>query len=136
MVKYLLDTNICVHFLRGQFNLHQKFEQVGASACAISEITLAELVYGAECSNRPEKNHQLIEQLASQVSVLPIFSCIPRFGREKARLRREGSMIDDFDLLIGCTSVENQLTMVTENLGEFSRITGIVIENWVNRSPR
>ena len=59
---YLLDTNICVYFFRGKFNLLSKFEEVGIDNCAISEITLAELIFGAEKSQSPIKNHKLIEE--------------------------------------------------------------------------
>lgn len=54
-MKYLLDTNICIHFFRGKFNLFRKFEEIGIENCAISEITLAELVFGAENSTNPKK---------------------------------------------------------------------------------
>jgi tRNA(fMet)-specific endonuclease VapC len=64
---------------------------------------------------------------------LPIFDAIQTYGKEKARLQSEGKMISDFDLLIGCTSIENDLIMVTENIKEFDRIKGIRIENWVKR---
>jgi tRNA(fMet)-specific endonuclease VapC len=47
-MKYLLDSNICIHFFRGQFNIIEKLNEVGIENCAISEITLAELVFGAE----------------------------------------------------------------------------------------
>ena len=63
---YLLDTNICVHFFRGKFNLLSKFEEVGIDNCAISEITLAELVFGAEKSRDPIKNHEYYYKSASQ----------------------------------------------------------------------
>lgn len=132
-MQYLLDTNICVHFLRGRFSLKAKLEAVGVDVCAISEITLAELVFGAENSNDPEKNHNLVNRFSELVSVLPIHYSIGRYGREKARLRRSGMMIGDFDLLIGCTAIDHGLVMVTENIGEFSRIEGIRIENWVVR---
>lgn len=52
-MKYLLDTNICIHFFRGKFGVSDKFEMAKAENCAISEITLAELVYGAENSHNP-----------------------------------------------------------------------------------
>ncbi len=132
-MKYLLDTNICIHFLRGKYGLIEKFEQLGAENFTISEITLAELVFGAENSKYPQKNLDLIELFANQVVVLPIFSAIYLYGKEKARLRSRGLQISDFDLLIGCTAIENDLIMVTENLKEFQRISGIRIENWVNR---
>lgn len=132
-MKYLLDTNICVHFLRGKYGLIEKFEQLGTENFAISEITLAELVFGAENSRNPQKNLDLIEVFANQVVILPIFSAIYLYGKEKARLRSIGLQISDFDLLIGCTAIEKDLIMVTENLKEFQRISGIQIENWVIR---
>jgi len=132
-MKYLLDTNICIHFLRGKFGLIEKFEELGPENFAISEITLAELVFGAENSTNPKKNLELIEIFTNQVIILPIFNAIYIYGKEKARLRAKGLMISDFDLLIGCTAVDKDLIMVTENLKEFERISGIEIENWVKR---
>jgi tRNA(fMet)-specific endonuclease VapC len=129
----LLDSNICIHFLRGKYNIIEKLNEVGIDNCAISEITLAELVFGAEKSDNPKKNHKLIEKFIGQLSILPIFDAIQTYGKEKARLQSEGKMISDFDLLIGCTSIENDLIMVTENIKEFDRIKGIKIENWVKR---
>ncbi|WP_439473748.1 type II toxin-antitoxin system VapC family toxin [Algoriphagus formosus] len=132
-MKYLLDTNICIHFLRGKYELIEKFEQLGTENVAISEITLAELVFGAENSKNPQKNLDLVEVFANQVVILPIFSAIYLYGKEKARLRSKGLMISDFDLLIGCTALEKDLIMVTENLKEFQRISSIKLENWVTR---
>ena len=132
-MKYLLDTNICVHFLRGNFELINKFREIGIESCAISEITYAELVFGAENSSNPEKNLELIEALTSQLIILPIFNAIHLYAKEKARLRSKGKMISDFDLLIGCTAIEKGMMMVTENQKEFERIMNIKIENWVER---
>jgi tRNA(fMet)-specific endonuclease VapC len=132
-MKYLLDTNICIHFLRGKYGLIEKFEQLDPENFAISEITLAELVFGAENSKNPQKNLDLIEVFSNQVVVLPIFGAIYLYGKEKARLRSKGMQISDFDLLIGCTAMEKDLIMVTENLKEFQRISGIKLENWIKR---
>jgi len=132
-MKYLLDTNICIHFFRGTFNLIDKFESIGLNSCAISEITLAELVFGAENSSNSKKNHKLIENFSNQVAIIPIFNSIYKYAKEKTRLRKAGIMISDFDLLIGCTAVENDLIMVTENIKEFNRINGVKLENWVKR---
>ena len=133
-MKYLLDTNICIHFFKGKFNLIEKLEEVELKNCAISEITLAELVFGAENSLTPQKNRDIIEQFSGQVTILPIYDTINLYGKEKARLRKLGTMISDFDLLIGCTSVEKELIIVTENVREFERISNIRIENWIDRS--
>lgn len=89
-MKYLLDSNICIHFFRGKFGVIDKLNKIGISQCAISEITLAELVFGAENSNNPEKNHQLIQSFIQGVSVLPILDAILIYGKEKTRLRKKG----------------------------------------------
>ena len=133
-MNYLLDTNICVHFLRGKYGVAERLEAVQAENFAISEITLAELVFGAENSENPEKNHRLIDQLLELITILPIYDSIMTYGKEKARLRKAGTMISDLDLFIGCTAVANDLIMVTENTSEFERISGIRIENWVGRT--
>jgi len=132
-MKYLLDTNICIHFFRGKYNLVEKIELEGLINCAISEITLAELVFGAENSLHPEKNHKIVEEFTNRLTILPIYDSIRIYGKEKARLRKSGTMISDFDLLIGCTSVEKEFTMITENVSEFERISNIKIENWIKR---
>ena len=132
-MKYLLDTNIGIHFFRGKFNLIEKLEKIGLHNCAISEITLAELIFGAEKSSNPDKNHAIIKIFTQQLTILPIYDCILKYGKEKTRLRKSGIMISDFDLLIGCTAVEKQLIMVTENVKEYKRISDIKIENWVKR---
>ena len=132
-MKYLLDTNICIHFFRGDYNLIDKIENVGLENCAISEITLAELVFGAENSKYPKKNYQLINTLSEHVAILPILDAIREYGKQKVRLRKQGKMISDFDLLIGTTALVNDLIMVTENLKEFTRIENIELENWVKR---
>lgn len=132
-MNYLLDTNICIHFFRGKYNLLEKLEKVGVENCAISEITLAELVFGAEKSQDPTKNHKLIDEFIDNVVVLPIYSAIYKYGKEKARLSTLGLKISDFDLLIGSTAIENDLIMVTENTSEFERINDIVLQNWIVR---
>jgi tRNA(fMet)-specific endonuclease VapC len=70
-MKYLLDTNICIHFLKGQFGLIEKFEELGTENFAISEITFAELVFGAENSTNPNKNLEVIEVFSNQVLIIP-----------------------------------------------------------------
>lgn len=68
-----------------------------------------------------------------QIKILPIFNAIQIYAKEKVKLRKNGMMISDFDLLIGSTAISNELIMITENVREFERISNIVIENWVIR---
>lgn len=130
---YLLDTNICIHFFRGKFNLLKKIETVKLQNCAISEITLAELVFEAENSSNPQMNNELIVQFTEHLNILPLLNAIDFYAKEKVRLRKEGLMISGFDLLIGATAVANNLIMVTENTKEFQRISSLKIENWIKR---
>lgn len=75
----------------------------------------------------------LIDKFLKKVRVLPIFNSIKIYAKEKVRLRKEGKMISDFDLLIGASALANELIMVTENIKEFDRISSINIENWIKR---
>ncbi|MDR2585835.1 MAG: type II toxin-antitoxin system VapC family toxin [Prevotellaceae bacterium] len=133
MTGYLLDTNICVFFIRGKYALNEKINEVGFDNCYISEITLAELKYGAECSNKAFENRSLITDFAQEINILPLYDCFDVYAQEKARLRRIGHIIDDFDLLIAATAIYNKLTLVTDNSKHFDRISGILLDNWVIR---
>ena len=88
-MKYLLDTNICIHLFRGKFKLIEKFQQINIDDCAISEITLAELIFGAENSPNPKKNYKIIDNFSEQVKILPIFNSILIYAKEKVRLRKK-----------------------------------------------
>ena len=133
-MQYLLDTNICVFFLRGKFNLDEVIKEKGRENCFISEITVAELRYGAENSDDPIKSHKAVDIFLSGISIIPMFGSIRRYVKEKVRLRKIGKPIhDEFDLIIGATAIENKLTLVTDNSKDFERLDGIKIENWFKR---
>jgi tRNA(fMet)-specific endonuclease VapC len=69
-----------------------------------------------------------------ELTILPIISCIDVYVKEKVRLRKSGTPInDDFDLLIGATAIKNNLILVTDNLKDFKCPEGIRIENWMKR---
>lgn len=132
MKQYLLDTNICIFFLKGKFDLTAKIEKVEASNCFISELTVAELKYGAEKSDRPTENRKVVELFIPKFSILPIYSALDVYAKEKARLRKAGTIIEEFDLLIGATAVSNGMIMVTNNTTHFSRISKIKLEDWTH----
>lgn len=130
MRKYLLDTNICIYFLNGMFNLKEQIRNRGFEHCAISEITIAELKYGIAKSSRSEENALALESFQSKIEIIPIFPALDVYASEKARLKTKGSMIDDFDLLIGSTAIFHNMVLVTKNTSDFDRLSGIVIEDW------
>ncbi|NLO69463.1 MAG: type II toxin-antitoxin system VapC family toxin [Porphyromonadaceae bacterium] len=130
MKKYLLDTNICIYFLKGQFDLHEKIAEIGKENCLLSEITIAELKFGAENSVQKEKNRKSIVEFIAKFDIIPIFPALDVYAKEKVRLKTKGRILDDFDLLIGATAIHNNLIMVTRNVSDFDRLNGIVIEDW------
>ena len=130
-MAYLLDTNICVFFLRGKMDLDKTMREKGRENCYISEITVFELRFGAENSGDILKSHNAVNNFINGISIIPIYGCIKRYAKEKVRLRKMGKpMHDEFDLLIGVTSVDNRLTLVTDNTTDFQNIEGIQMENW------
>ena len=130
-MQYLLDTNICVFFLRGKLALDSIIRQKGRENCFISEITVVELYYGAEKSDNTVKSHKAVDSFINGLTIVPIYGSIKRYAKEKVRLNKLGFPInDDFDLLIGVTAIENKLILVTDNGKDFERLDGIKIENW------
>ena len=119
MNQYLLDINICVFYLRGKFDVDQRIDQVGWENCFISEITMLELKMGAELSlqrdgvDRSEK----LDAFFSDIQILPVNEAIDIAAHEKVRLRLAGTPCDDnFDLLIACTAIANDMICVTDIL--------------------
>lgn len=116
--------------MRGKFDLRQKFTDVGVENCFISEITLAELKFGVENSPNPERNQETLNNFLSGIKVLPVFHALDLYAKEKARLRKLGTPVDDFDLLIGATAIAHEMILITNNVGHFSRLQNIMIEDW------
>ncbi len=133
MKRYLLDTCICVFLFRQKYGIAERLDAIGASECFVSEVTIAELTYGAYKSNRVKENLELLERFVRRVNIVPFADSIDFFAQEKNRLRTLGIPIDDFDLLIAASAYANNLVLVTDNLKHFQNIKGLMVENWVKR---
>ncbi|MEI3468075.1 MAG: type II toxin-antitoxin system VapC family toxin [Bacteroides intestinalis] len=131
---YLLDTNICISMLKNQHGVREAILKVKPENCYVSEITLGELYFGASFSNNKEERLKDVAFVVDHFKVIPVSETLPLFGDIKADLRREGKLIDDFDILIGCAAILNHLTIVTDNIKHLGRLPGIIVENWTNRS--
>lgn len=130
-MQYLLDTSICVYFLRGKLNLDKLIKEKGTENCFISEVTVFELKYGAENSNNPKKSHVAVDKFINGLSVIPIYGIAGKYAEEKVRLRKNGTpMHDEFDLMIGTTAIVNNLALVTDNVKDFKFMNELRIENW------
>ncbi len=130
MKQYLIDTNICIFYTKGFYRLHDKFKEVGVENCFISEITLAELKFGVANSQHPKKNKQALNNFLTGIQIIPISQALDLYAEEKARLRKQGTPVDDFDLLIGTTAATYNLTLVTNNYKHFQRLNNISLEDW------
>lgn len=131
MKGYLLDTSICVAIFRGNRHVAAKLNEVGKEQCFITQVVVAELLFGAYRSKRVEENLEQTREFIKEVRVLPFDDCVEVFAKERARIWNAGKKIEDFDLLIGCAAKAAGLTMVTHNVKHFSHIEGIEIEDWV-----
>lgn len=131
--QILLDSNILIHIMRNDENVWQCIEKVGWRNCCISEISIVELLYGAECSACPEKNRSLLKDLLSRIEIIPFSVCIEEFCRQKAILRRQGKMIEDNDLYIATTALTLGIPVATENVKHLGRIEGLEVQNWIKR---
>ena len=132
MLKYLLDTNIVIYVIKRRplevlqtFNLH-------ASRMAISVVTLAELLHGAEKSSQPAAHLAVVEDFCSRLEVLPYSNkAAQHYGAIRAALERTGQPIGVNDLHIAGHARSEGLVLVTNREKEFSRVPGLQIENWI-----
>lgn len=136
MNQYLLDTNVCAFYLRGKYDVDKYIDRAGWSNCFISEITMLELKMGIELSMQKDgiDRTKQLDKFLADIQILPINDAIDIAAKEKVRLRLAGTPCDDnFDLLIACTAIANNMVCVTENTKDFYRFKDIRLENWIKR---
>lgn len=132
MLRYLLDTNLCIRVLRNRpEGLRARFNAEAEALC-ISTIVLTELLHGAEKSARPIENRREVEHFAARLGVLPFDADAASHSAEiRATLERRGQSIGAYDLLIAGQARSRGLIVVTGNLGEFTRVDGLRSEDWL-----
>jgi len=130
MVKYLLDTCICISMFRNEGHVREKLLNVGLDNCYISEITIAELYFGVAKAENKKRKLEDIKRVQQIFKVIPAYSSFKEYGEIRHSLEHTGLRVDQFDLLIGATAIHHQMTLVTSNLKHFERMPGIEIESW------
>lgn len=131
MLRYMLDTNICVRILRDRPS--QAREQFGAQSgkLAISTVILMELLFGIAKSVRAEASRRALAQFTKHLAVIDYDRLAAEHTAEiRATLARAGTPIGPMDTLIAGHARSRGLTVVTGNLGEFTRVPGLTVENW------
>ncbi len=130
-MTYLLDTDICIYWLKNHQEVREKVKEVGWNQITICVITGAELYYGAYNSSRVTENLTRAEFFIQQLPILPLSNnALRRFGQLKAELRRIGQPVAEFDLLIASVALAENLILVTNNTRHYERIAGLQLENW------
>lgn len=132
MSGYLLDTNACIEYLRNRnANVVRRLQAEPTQNIRLCSIVIGELFYGAYHSPDLPRNLALLRRFVSKFASLPFDDTIAEiYGRERARLRQAGTQIGPHDLQIAATALVHQLTVVTHNVSEFSRVSGLSFEDW------
>lgn len=130
----LLDTNICIHLIRGRSpGVLRRFEGYAVGEIGVSSVTAAELYFGVEKSRRPEENRRALEQFLLPLEVAAFDGgAAVAYGYVRADLEAKGTPIGPLDTLIAAHAVALGSTLVTSNVGEFSRVPGLKVEDWTS----
>ncbi len=132
MLRYLLDTNICIYVIKRRPVLVLDRFNENAAHLAISSITLAELLHGAEKSSQPQRTLAVVEDFCSRLDVLDYGAkAAQHYGQIRASLEQRGTPIGVNDLHIAAHARSEGLTLVSNNLREFERVDGLLYENWL-----
>jgi tRNA(fMet)-specific endonuclease VapC len=132
MLRYMLDTNLCIRVLRDRPPaVRERFNREADGLC-ISSVVLMELLYGAEKSARPAHHRQAVEDFAARLDVLAFDAPAAAHAAEiRAELERRGERIGAYDLQVAGHARSQGLVVVTGNLDEFRRVDGLRSEDWL-----
>jgi len=132
-MRYMLDTNICIYILKHEpSQVRERFERHHLEDVCVSSVTVAELEYGAAKSARPESNARIVRDFLDALDTLAFDPAAARhYGDIRATLERSGRIIGPLDMLIAAHARSQGLTLVTNNVREFTRVPELTVENWL-----
>lgn len=130
---YLLDTNICIYFMKNTYPLlTEKLLSHNPTDLLISSITVFELEYGAEKSNWDDKTRHKLAMFLSPFTILPFTGeDAITAGKLRGYLEKQGNPIGPYDVQIAAQGLSRGITVITHNTGEFNRIPNLQLEDWV-----
>ena len=131
-MRYMLDTNICIYVIKHKpEKVFQKLQEVDPSDVCISSVTYAELVHGVEKSSAVDKNRLALSILLANIEILDFdVNAAEGYGKIRADLEKNGTPIGPLDMMIAGHARSLDYTVVTNNVKEFKRVSGLKIENW------
>jgi tRNA(fMet)-specific endonuclease VapC len=128
---YLLDTNTCVYAIKRDLRVLRSLQEHSPDDFGISAITVAELWFGAAKSSRPQQTRSSVDAFLKPFEVLPFAGeAAEEYAEIRLQLERVGRPIGERDLLIAATAKSRRLTVVTHNVREFARVSGLKVEDW------
>lgn len=129
MKKYLIDSDILIYFLKGKQEVVERLSTIPIDDLYISRINYTELIYGAYNSTKIDQNLKVIEPFLENFTVLEFTKTSSLiFAKEKARLKKSGNIIADMDLMIASIAIENDCTLISNNIKHFERIQNLELE--------
>jgi tRNA(fMet)-specific endonuclease VapC len=134
-MMYFLDTNICIYFLKGVFpELQKKILATQPDKIRIPAMVAAELIYGAQKSKKAAETMEKVKRFLKPLQIIPFGEeAAILYGSIRASLEKAGKTIGFNDIVIAATVLAHNGTLVTNNSGEFSRISGLNLENWTKK---
>ena len=131
-MRYMLDTNICIYVIKHKpEKVFQKLQEVDPSDVCISSVTYAELVHGVEKSAAVDKNRLALSILLANIEILDFdVNAADGYGKIRADLEKNGTPIGPLDMMIAGHARSLDYTLVTNNVKEFKKVSGLKIENW------
>ncbi|MFW6295707.1 MAG: type II toxin-antitoxin system tRNA(fMet)-specific endonuclease VapC [Halothece sp.] len=131
-MQYLLDTNICIYLIKQKPpQVLARFKTLDSSDIGISSITVAELEYGVCKSQQQEKNHDALMQFLIPLEIAEFDQAAATvYGLTRSDLENRGLVIGAMDMLIAAHALSLSVTLVSNNVREFSRIANLSLENW------
>lgn len=130
-MKYILDTDILIYFLKGYEQVVTHFINTPPEKISTTIINHTELLFGAYNSERKKQNLTKVRPFLDKIDILPFCKdASVIFAEQKASLKKSGKLIDDMDLMIASIALKHQYVLVTNNTKHFERIKKLKIENW------
>lgn len=130
-MRYLVDTNVCIAWLKGDRAVRDAWRAVDPEEVLLSSVVRAELIFGARKSQRVAANLRLLDALFSALASAPFDDrAAEQYGALRAHLTAQGQLIGPNDLMIAATALALDATVVTRNAREFTRVAGLRVEAW------
>jgi tRNA(fMet)-specific endonuclease VapC len=133
MAKYIIDTNTWIEYFKHSNGVPERMNKESLENLCVSEVTIAELLYGAVHSKNVDRHLLEVRELQRDITVLPISDALEDYADIRHSLTSKGLIVEDFDMLIGATARHYGLIVVTDNLKHFTPMPGVEVENWVTR---